>query len=72
MTRLSNVDVRIWQAQSPTRNAFLLEYNIIFPTLENTGRKPCSIREQIIGIAMASGCDFDKVTCIWTHNEYEL
>ena len=39
----------------------LLEYNMIFITIQKTGRKPCCIREQIIGIAMA---DFDNVTCV--------
>ena len=32
----------------------ILEYNIILPITEKTERKLCSIREQIIGIAMAS------------------
>ena len=31
-----------------------LEYNIIFLSIEKTGRKPCSIREHIIGIVMVS------------------
>ena len=50
----------------------LLEYNIILPTIENTGRKPCCIREQIIGIVMASERDFDNVTCAWRCNLYAL
>ena len=31
--------------------------NIIFLTIEKTGKKPWCIREQIIGIVMASKCD---------------
>ena len=50
----------------------VLEYNIIFPTIEKTDRKPCSIREQIIGIVMVSKRDFDNVTCIWSCNVYTL
>ena len=41
---------------------FVLEYNITAPSIEKTGRKPCSIREHIIGIVMVSECDFDNVT----------
>ena len=48
------------------------EYNIIFPTVEKTGRKPCSIREQIIGIAMVSKRDFDNVTYDLSCNIYSL
>ena len=44
-------------------NKIYLEYNFDFPTNEKTGRKPCSIREQIIGIAVVSKRDFDNVTC---------
>ena len=50
----------------------LLEYNIIFPTTEKTGRRPCCIREQIIGIEMVSEHDFDNVTCIWSCDVYVL
>ena len=50
----------------------LLEYDIIFPTIEKTGRKPCCVREQIIGIVMASERDFDNVTCVWSCNLYAL
>ena len=50
----------------------ILEYNIIFPTVEKTGRKPCSVREQIIGIAMVSKRDFDNVTCDWSCSSYAL
>ena len=49
-----------------------LEYNIIFPSIEKTGRKPCSIREHIIGIVMVSKRDFDNVTCVWSCNVYAL
>ena len=35
---------------------------MIFPTIEKTGRKPCCIIEQIIGIALVSKRDFDKLT----------
>ena len=47
-----------------------LEYNI--PTTEKTGRKPCCIREQIIGIVMASERDFDNVTCVRSCNLHVL
>ena len=46
----------------------LSEYNIIFPFIEKTGRKPCCIREQMIGIAMVSKHDFDNVTFDWSCN----
>ena len=49
-----------------------LECNITFPSIEITGRKPCSIREHIIGIVMVSECDFDNVTCVWSCNMYAL
>ena len=49
-----------------------LEYNIIFPPLKKTERKPCCIREQIIGIVMASERDLDNVTCVWSLNLYVL
>ena len=49
-----------------------LEYNTIFPTLEKTRRKPCPIREQIIGIVMVSERDFDNVTCLWSCSSYAL
>ena len=39
-----------------------LEYNITFFSIEKTGRKPCSIREHIIGIVVVWERDFD-VTC---------
>ena len=42
----------------------LLEYNITFLSIEKTERKPCSIRERIIGIVMVSERDFDNVTCL--------
>ena len=48
------------------------EYNIIFPTIEKTGKKPCSIREQIIGITMVSKRDFDNVTCERSCSSYAL
>ena len=44
----------------------------IFPTIEKTGRKLSCIREQIIGIVMASECDFENVTCIWSCNLHAL
>ena len=50
----------------------ILEYNITFLSVEKTGRKPCSIREHIIGIVMVSERDFDNVTCIWSYNVYAL
>ena len=49
-----------------------LEYNITFLSIEKTGRKPCSIREHIIGIVMVSERDFDNVTCVWSCNVYAL
>ena len=49
-----------------------LEYNITFPSIEKTGRKPCFIREHIIGIVMVSERDFDNVTCVWSCNVYAL
>ena len=51
---------------------FISEYNIVFPHVEKTGRKPCCIREQIIGIVMASEGDFDNVICEWSCNVYAL
>ena len=45
----------------------ILEY---FPTIEETKRNPCSVREQIIGIAMVSKRDFDNVTYDWICNIY--
>ena len=50
----------------------LLEYNITFFSIEKTGRKPCSIREHIIGIVMVSERDFDNETCVWSYNVYAL
>ena len=35
-----------------------------FPTIDKTGKKPCSIRVQIIGIAVVSERDFDNMTCV--------
>ena len=50
-----------------------LEYNIIFPTIEKTERKPSSSREQqIIGIVMVSKRDFDNVTYDWNCDIYSL
>ena len=49
-----------------------LEYNITFLSIEKTGRKPCSIREHIIGIVIVSERDFDNVTCVWSYNVYAL
>ena len=49
-----------------------LEHNITFPSIEKTGRKPCSIGEHIIGIVMVSERDFDNVTCVWSGNVYAL
>ena len=51
-----------------------LEYNITFPSVEktSTGRKPCTIREHIIGIVIVSELDFDNVTCLWSCNVYAL
>ena len=48
-------------------NHGLLCFRILhyYPTTEKTGRKPCCIREQIIGIVMASERDFDNVACVW-------
>ena len=43
-----------------------------FSAIEKTGRKPYCIREQIIGIVMASERDFDNVTCVWCCNLYAL
>ena len=51
-------------------NQIDLEYNIILPTIEKTGRKPCCIREQIKDIATVSKRDFDSVTCNWSGNVY--
>ena len=48
------------------------EYNITFLSIEKTGRKPCLIREHIIGIVMVSERDFDNVTCVWSYNVYAL
>ena len=48
-----------------------LEYDI-FHTTEQTERKSCSIREQIIGIAVVSKRDFDNVTCDWRCSSYAL
>ena len=50
----------------------ILEYNIIFPTIEKTGQKTCYIREQIIGIAMVSESDFDNMTGVWSCGVYTL
>ena len=41
---------------------YLLEYNIIFLTMKNNGRKPCCMREHIIGVAMVSERDFYNLT----------
>ena len=49
-----------------------LEYNITFLSIETTGRKPCSIREHIIGIVMVSERDFDNLTCVWSYDVYAL
>ena len=49
-----------------------LEYNITFLSIEKTGRKPCSVREYIIGTAMVSERDFDNVICVWSYNVYAL
>ena len=49
-----------------------LEYNITFLSNEKTGRKPCSIREHIIGIVMVLERDFDNVTCVWSYSVYAL
>ena len=43
-----------------------------FPTIEKTEGKPCSIREQIIGMAMVSKHDFDNMTYDWSCNIYAL
>ena len=40
----------------------LSKYNIIFTAIEKTGRKPCGIKEQIMGIVMPLKCDFNNVT----------
>ena len=39
----------------------ILDHRITFLSIEKTGRKPCSIREHIIGIVMVSERDFDNV-----------
>ena len=49
-----------------------LEYNITSSSIEKTGRKPCSIREHIIGIVKVSQRDFENVTCVWSCNVYAL
>ena len=49
-----------------------LEYNITYLSIKKTGRKPCSIREHIIGIVIVSQRDFDNVTCVWSYNVYAL
>ena len=46
-------------------NIYRNEYSIIPPSIEKTGRKPCCIREQIIGIAMVLEHEFDNLICIW-------
>ena len=53
-----------WTKCSKNRTKKVLEYNITFLSIEKTGRKPCSIREHIIGIVVVSERDFDKVTCV--------
>ena len=50
----------------------VLEYDVIFPTVEKTERKPCCIREQIICITMVSKRDFDNVTYDWSCDIYAL
>ena len=50
----------------------LLECDIIFLTVKKTGRKPCCIREQIIGIVLVSLRDFYNLTCVWSCNLYAL
>ena len=58
--------------QSPLVYKCNLEYNITFPSIKKTGRKPCSIREHIIGIVVVSKRDFGNVTCVWSCNVYAL
>ena len=36
--------------------------NITLLSIERTGRKPCSIREKVIGIVMVSERKFDNLT----------
>ena len=48
----------------PTVEKELLEYNIFLPIIEKAGEKLRCIREQIIGIAVASERDFGNVTCV--------
>ena len=50
----------------------LERYLLNIPTIEKTERKPCSIREQIIGIVMVSKRDFDNMTYSWSCNMYAL
>ena len=49
----------------------VLEYDIIFLTIEKTGRKPCFIREQIIDIAMASERNFATLPAVRSCNVCE-
>ena len=56
----------------PTIHKAILEYNITFPSIEKTGRKPCSIREHIIGIVMVSERDSNNVTFVWSCDVYAL
>ena len=50
----------------------IVEHNIIFLSIEMIRRKPCCIREQIIGIAMVSKRDFENVTSVEICNMYAL
>ena len=63
---------RILTSYEFNSNKIELEYNITFFSIEKTGRKPCSIREHIIGIVMVSERDFDNLTCVWSYNVYAL
>ena len=57
---------------SESASEFGLEYKIILPPSKRLKKKPCSNREQIMGIAMVSERDFDNVTYDWSCNIYAL
>ena len=53
-------------------NKCKLEYNIIFPTIKKTERKPFSIREQDHMHCNGSKHYFNNVTYNWSCNIYSL
>ena len=50
----------------------MLEYNIILPAIEKTGKGRAVITEQIISTVMASDRDFENVTWVSSCNLYVL